>query len=355
MTAYSDTSIEQLQQDVRHDLLYTSKPISPDQLYQFAYNACVSWQRTDALQQLQNELEEKVRMRTEEIERLSEQAQFAAFQAGLVEMNSSVIHNIGNAVGGMGGLSWKLERELKAVQTISKGLNGLELQCEETAADSEMPENLRKAVMRHTEVVQSASDALQMIAEVRLQKIAETIAESVEYIKEVVTLQQAAAKPDSHGTFFRLNSLVEDAETILKDRFEQQGIKLEKQFDTELGEVQLPRNQLLQLLINLLKNSLEAIVQRKEQETTVPYTGEIEVSIERLGSDVLLLVSDNGIGCAMEHQEQLFTAGYTDKKQGSGLGLHSAANFVQSTGGTIDFQSAGREQGATVKVRLPTG
>lgn len=103
VSAYSDAEIDSLQQEVRHDLLYTSKPLPPDQLHQLAYNACISWDRTHRLHQLQEELEQKVKVRTEEIERLSEQAQFTAFQAGLVEMNSSVIHNIGNAVGGMGG------------------------------------------------------------------------------------------------------------------------------------------------------------------------------------------------------------------------------------------------------------
>ncbi len=357
ITAYSDTEIEKLQEVVRHDLLYASKPVSPDQLHQLAFNACVSWERTHALRQLQEALEEKVRARTAEIERLSEQAQYSAFQAGLVEMSSSVIHNIGNAVGGMGGLSWKLENELKSVHTISKGLSQLRQECLGLEEVEALSPAVKAQMERHAKVIGMACDALQVIADERLQGIVQTLSESVEYIKEIITLQQSAAKQDNHAISFSMKRLVGDALIILKDRYEQHKVTVEQNIESGRDEIQLPRNQLLQLLINFLKNSLEAVVLHKEKISSEGYQGRVRITIrsgEQRGKPAIkLMVEDNGIGCRLSEQEKLFASGYTTKKQGSGLGLHSAANFVQSIDGAIRFTSPGEGKGAKVEVILP--
>ena len=357
VTAYSDTEIGSLQQAVRHDLLYSSKPIPPDQLHQLVYNACISWDRTNTLHQLQEELENKVRARTEEIERLSEQAQFSAFQAGLVEMNSSVIHNIGNAVGGMGGLSWKLESELKGIQTISKGLEQLQQECHQLEQGGDLPENMAEQIKRRSNIMKVACDSLNVIAEKRLKGIVDTLSESVDYIKGIVTLQQAAAKSDSHATAFRLDQLVDDALIILQDRFDQYAIEVHKSFELEPEELHLPRNQLLQLLINIMKNSLEAVMLQQEQAASPDYCGEVNIELRQHHTAdrgyVQLRVIDSGVGSSLPQQEKLFASGFSTKKRSSGLGLHSAANFIQSIGGEIHFYSAGDGEGATVDVQIP--
>lgn len=63
-------------------------------------------------------------------------------------------------------------------------------------------------------------------------------------------------------------------------------------------------------------------------------------------------VTDNGIGIDPSRFGSLFNAGYTTKKNGSGLGLHSAANFVIGSGGSIRPLSDGIGRGATLRVTL---
>jgi len=63
-------------------------------------------------------------------------------------------------------------------------------------------------------------------------------------------------------------------------------------------------------------------------------------------------VSDNGIGFGARDSRMFFAAGYSTKASGTGLGLHSAANFVVRSGGRIDLSSDGVGKGATAHIRL---
>ena len=73
----------------------------------------------------------------------------------------------------------------------------------------------------------------------------------------------------------------------------------------------------------------------------------------RAAQDVFVVdVVDNGIGIEPSRFGSVFNAGYTTKKNGSGLGLHSAANFVIGSGGSIRPVSDGIGHGTTMRVTL---
>ena len=105
------------------------------------------------------------------------------------------------------------------------------------------------------------------------------------------------------------------------------------------------------MLVNLVKNSIEAIDERAAsgELAEAPRVG-IRAYVE--GDFLNLDVSDNGIGIDTKTSRLIFAAGYTTKKQGSGLGLHSTANFVVGSGGQIHPLSDGIGHGATMRVML---
>ena len=70
------------------------------------------------------------------------------------------------------------------------------------------------------------------------------------------------------------------------------------------------------------------------------------------GEFLVLEVTDNGIGIEEKNAKIIFTAGYTTKKQGSGLGLHSTANFIVGSGGQIYPLSDGIGKGTTMRIKL---
>ena len=124
------------------------------------------------------------------------------------------------------------------------------------------------------------------------------------------------------------------------------------QLDSDVTDLYLPRNPLIQLLLNLVKNSVESIgeVMMRQHD----YAGRIVISSRRIDDQWFeLMVADNGEGVPAEHRDQLFRSGYSSKERGSGFGLHSAANFVGSLGGEIAFQNDETVQGAVLRIELP--
>jgi signal transduction histidine kinase len=104
------------------------------------------------------------------------------------------------------------------------------------------------------------------------------------------------------------------------------------------------------MLVNLIKNSIEAIDELVHlgELNEVP---RIQVKVYIDGDFLCLGITDNGIGLAPEDIDKIYSAGFTTKDQGSGLGLHSSANFVISSGGQIEAISEGK--GTTLHIRLP--
>ena len=110
-----------------------------------------------------------------------------------------------------------------------------------------------------------------------------------------------------------------------------------------------------QMLVNLLKNAMEATDERAARPDDDPgWRPRIGLRAYRGEQDKTFVVDviDNGIGIEPSRFASVFNAGYTTKKNGSGLGLHSAANFVIGSGGSIRPVSDGIGHGATMRVTL---
>ena len=117
----------------------------------------------------------------------------------------------------------------------------------------------------------------------------------------------------------------------------------------------MQENRFQQMLVNLLKNAMEATDERSARLEDEPHwRPRIHVLARRgVPTDTLVVdVTDNGIGIERSRFDSVFNAGYTTKKDGSGLGLHSAANFVIGSGGTIKPLSGGIGHGTTMRVTL---
>ena len=140
---------------------------------------------------------------------------------------------------------------------------------------------------------------------------------------------------------------------MLRAALEQRGIKIEADCGRAPSEIWTNESRFQQMLVNLFRNAMEAIDQRAarggfDAGDTPRIRVETYVESGRLVIDVI----DNGIGLSGDQLQSVFTAGYTTKETGSGLGLHSAANFVVGAGGSIRALSGGVGRGATLRVTL---
>jgi len=174
---------------------------------------------------------------------------------------------------------------------------------------------------------------------------------AVSYISEILTLQHAyAAKEQEAKELTGLNSLIEDAIHMQARTFERRGINVEVNLDHSIPKLLIDKNRLMQVMVNLIKNSYEAINElndgSKEKVITIKSFAE-----ER---DVGFEITDSGIGIEPGDMEAFFEFGKSQK--GSlGVGLYYSKMFVEANNGTLNISSPGRGKGAKVRVVFETG
>jgi two-component system sensor histidine kinase PilS (NtrC family) len=140
-----------------------------------------------------------------------------------------------------------------------------------------------------------------------------------------------------------LRPVVEEAVTLLRNGAEV-GPRHEVLFEADDGPhvCLADPDQIAQVFWNLARNGLEAM----------PDGGRLEVRLCRVGSDVVLSVSDEGRGMARDEQRRLFEARPASTRLGSGLGLAIVFQIVRQHGGDITVRS-GADRGTRFDVRLP--
>jgi len=109
-----------------------------------------------------------------------------------------------------------------------------------------------------------------------------------------------------------------------------------------LGPVVADRQQFVQVMMNLLLNSAQAVVKNRD----------ILVSARRSDPFVTITVTDYGAGISPETVKQVFRPFFTSKNKGTGLGLPIARKIIEAHGGRITVDSTPGE-GTTVRIRLP--
>ncbi len=105
------------------------------------------------------------------------------------------------------------------------------------------------------------------------------------------------------------------------------------------------RTQLIRVVTNLVKNSIQSIAQKNPEEPR------IEVTVKREGSFAIIAVADNGIGVPEENKTCIFEPQFTTKSSGMGLGLGMVKNIVETYGGQITLDSS--EEKTVFSVSFP--
>jgi signal transduction histidine kinase len=143
--------------------------------------------------------------------------------------------------------------------------------------------------------------------------------------------------------------LVEDAAKTMRSQTEAKGQSLHLRADPNLPRINVDRDRIRQVLVNLLTNAHEYC----------PEGAAISVTAERRDAEVEMIVSDDGPGMAEDQLEHIFErftrgdAGLTQHVGGTGLGLAISKSLVELHGGTIEAESSpGR--GSTFRIHLPT-
>jgi len=293
-------------------------------------------------EQLQSEIDEKHRFE-----------EYAAFQSGIAEMSISVLHNIGNAVTGVDGNILKIEHETKALSKLVKILSVSQEWISEMRAENISAEEKDDKLTKLEKILQGSIKMLSstVLNDGKINHIMSAIQKSNQHIGEIIRMHRGASKYTTKSTYFSLRSIIVDALNLLESALEKQGVAVKVSVTPLSAQGYMNKNSLVQMIVNFIKNSIESI--QEQQKSNSNLKGKMTLSAELKGESLLLMIEDNGVGVAAEKLRDIFRFGESSKARGSGFGLHSAANFVQSLDGTIEMKSAGIGQGARVEVRIP--
>ncbi|MBF0421588.1 MAG: PAS domain S-box protein [Magnetococcales bacterium] len=282
-----------------------------------------------------------------ERKRAEEQHRFASFQAGVAEMSVSILHNIGNAMMSLIGRSDDIIRHGKELERLADLFARVRPMVDEQTSKGMDPDSLLRRLVA---VADEMSGELKTVATQGLKTNALHLRDAAEHVREIIRIQQES----SHYTLrekFVLKDLIDDCRVILLDLLTRDQIQLTYRSGLGVNEVVLPRGQMLQMMINLVKNSCEAITDPRHD---LSQPGRIDILSRYVDSSWLeIIVEDNGIGMDEQAKNNIFASGYSSKDRGTGFGLHSVANFVQHLGGRITGSSDGPGLGARFVVSLP--
>lgn len=282
--------------------------------------------------------------------RAERQEQYAAFQAGIAEMGASVLHNIGNVVTGMAGHILKLQSRTRSLDRLLPALDQYAEESTKIAQQERDSTALKERLLETAKVLKSSTNSF-----IRIQQQSESLDKlesGIRHIGDIISIQQSASRPQLTAAQFNLKQLIEDTYSLIEERISKYNIAWSVELSPEISSVTLPRNPLMQLLLNLIKNSLEAIISEMVDNSTLE--GRITLSIQPCeNNQFTLTVQDNGCGIPKEQLDQIFRPHHTTKAGGSGYGLHSAINFVRQINGEIRAESNGPHTGATITLTLP--
>lgn len=265
-------------------------------------------------------------------------------QSGMAEIATSVLHNVGNVLNSVNVSATIVAGKVKdsRVDKLLALVGMLEQHSEDL-----------NTFIRHDPKGQRVLPYLANLGShfqqqrLLLLKELELLTDHVGHIKQIVATQQNYTRVSGLIENISLGDLVEDALRILQSGFERHHVALLRDLE-DVPRVDSDKHQILQILLNILRNAKQAINDAGKPERL------IRVRIRRHGDDrVRIEVRDSGIGLAHENLTRIFAHGFTTKSDGHGFGLHSGALAAKQLGGTLWAESEGPGLGATFTLELP--
>lgn len=176
------------------------------------------------------------------------------------------------------------------------------------------------------------------------------IREEGERIGKIIDGMRRLGHLNSDVRAHSIRSVLNDCCEIMADLFAQRGFRIERVFDPGPDVARVDRDELIQAVTNLMRNSLQAL-----EENPPPASPCMLVRLSRQGGQLWIDIEDNGAGIAAEHQSRLFESSFTTKSpdRGTGLGLGIARRFVRAYGGEIEFAGSRPHERTVFRVRLP--
>jgi signal transduction histidine kinase len=296
-----------------------------------------------ALQIAHDDLEKRVKERTEQLEHVHKQLLDASRKAGMAEVATGVLHNVGNVLNSV-NVSATLVTDSISKSKVSGLTRAVALLQEHEHDLGTYLSSDPRGQLLPAYLVQLAQH-LQADQEENVTEL-NFLRQNIDHIKEIVAMQQTFATASGVEECVDVRELLEDSLRMNLSSLSRHGVEVIR----EIGEaplLMLDKHKVLQILVNLVSNARHACDDsgRTDKRLTIRMTSG--------DGRVRLSVTDNGTGIPAENLTQIFNHGFTTRKGGHGFGLHSGALAAKELGGSLRAQSDGIGLGATFILELP--
>lgn len=264
--------------------------------------------------------------------------------AGMAEIATNVLHNIGNMLNNVNVSATMIndtlsQSKLLKLQEVSKMMQEHSENIGTFLTEDSRGKHIPAYIVKTIEILLGEHKDIT--------KTIQSLRNNIDHIKTTIRLQQNYAKVQTCEEIASMREIVEDAVKINKTVLDNQKIDVVREF-SDVDYVNIDRSRVLQIIVNLVKNAAEAL-----SESDVKHKHLAIKCNKGDGNQLRIEVVDNGIGIAPENITKIFRHGYTTKTTGHGFGLHGCALSAKEMGGTLTAQSQGPGLGAGFVLTLP--
>ena len=264
--------------------------------------------------------------------------------AGMAEVASDVLHNVGNVLNSV---------NVSCSLTIDRVKNSKVSNLAKTAALLEENHGRLGEFLTHDPRGRQIPAYVSALAEhfgqeqSALMQELEQLLKHIEHIKQIVAMQQGYAKVAAVIETINPTQLIDDAVHINGAALTRHDVQVRCEF-APVPMIQTEKHRVLQILVNLIRNAKYALDESKRSDKV------LTIKLGKNGGDhVKIEVIDNGVGIPRENLTRIFGHGFTTRRDGHGFGLHSSAIAIKELGGSLTAHSDGLGTGATFTLLLP--
>ena len=269
----------------------------------------------------------------------------ASRQAGMAEIATGVLHNVGNVLNSVNVSANLIAERLGPARTGNLLKATALLRAQDGRLGDFLTDDPKGRLLPGY-----LADLGELLDDERRTARGELdlLTKNIEHIKDIVAMQQTYARVSGVVEVLPVAGLVEDALRLSMDSLERHGVSLVRDF-TPVPPVAADKHKALQILINIIRNATLAMDEGGADEKRLT----IAIAPKDARS-IAIRLTDTGVGIPAENLTRIFSHGFTTRQNGHGFGLHSAALAAQQMGGQLLAHSAGPGRGATFIFELPT-
>ena len=302
--------------------------------------ARLRFERSDEIGTLAGEFDDMVASLAESRKKVLD----TAHRAGMAEIASEVLHNVGNAVNSANCSVEMLDERIAAskIGGLEKAANLLRQQAPRAAEFFGQDPRGAKLI----DYLSSLNETL-LKERVDNQTEVSRLRETIRHIRDAIATQQTFAGRSNFQQEVDLRELIDEVLQLNQELVRSAEVQVVVNLPP-LPELQLNKSKMTQVLVNLIRNAIQSMEDQPSDAR------QLTIAAQCVDEDgIEIEITDTGKGFGEEVRTKLFTHGFTTKSDGNGFGLHYCANAIREACGHVTAQSLGVGQGATFRIRLP--